>query len=182
MSIVQGIKNQFNGLSWQTPVNCAKKTATVTISTLTNKKVMYTTGALAGLIALYRIFTDGPHKGLEHANEEMGKDYADLFIKAGKSSKHSHFLEVIKEPVTLFLFDSSVHPAYVKTKNVIFSTAMETVNNAITLSAAAGAIAAPMLLNNPIGIGIGAVSTGILLLRGASFILHDVLGVGKKGL
>ena len=145
-------------------------------------KVAVGVGILAGLLSLYSVFKDGAAKGANCAREEMADSYVDLFVKADTSSRYSHLIEKIKEPVAKFMFDNPIYPTYVKTKNFITSVAGEVVNNGVSIAAAGGAIAAPLLLSPPVGTVIGAACAGVLLIKGAHFVLHDVMGFGKKGL
>ena len=155
------------------------------VSTIANKRTLKSgviaTGITAALITLYNIFTNGPEKGIRNAKEQMGENYADLFIKANSSQSHNHLGEKIKHFIRDYLFDDPLYPAYTKVKNVVISTAGEVLNNGLEITAAAGAIAAPLMLGGPVGLGIGAICAGFLAFEGASFFFGDALGIGKEG-
>ncbi len=161
--------------------------------TLANKYVMMGTGLTAGAITAYDILKGGHSKGITKAREEMASGYVDLFVKSNSSKSYSPFLEKNRKFIVGKLFDNSVYPAYQKTKNVVKSTVGEVFNRADSVIATAGAIGAPILFKkapklaslpgaSAIGVGIGAVCTGFLALKGASAFFGDILGFGKKGL
>jgi len=146
------------------------------------QKAQMSVGILAGLVALKSILTDGSAKGERNAKEEMASFYTKLFMNADSSLEYSHLREKAKETFLKLRFDDPIYPSYVKNKNIILSTIGEVfnTNNAINLTAATGAVAAPLIFasGSVAGTAIGITCLGILAFQGAKF----VLGLGKDGL
>lgn len=144
-----------------------------------------TVAALAAVATGYSIFKDGYEKGVRNAKETLGQYYADIFMSTNSSPRYSHLLEAVRRPIENLKFDDPVYPAIVRTQNVIASTAEEVVENALPLLLTF-TTAAPMMLKNMrntlTGKVISGVSAGILLFEGATQVINEFLGIGKKTL
>ncbi len=145
-------------------------------------------GVVAGGAALltgYSILKDGYEKGMRNAKERLGQYYADLFVSTNSSPRYSHLFEGMRKSILDFKFDDSVYPAFVRTKNVIFSTLGEIPNNLLSIGLTAGA-AIPLIFkgmrNSTTGIAVSAISAGLLLAEGTKNFVKEFFNAGKKSL
>ncbi len=149
---------------------------------LANRFVQWPTALTIGGITAYSIVNDGLDRGRQYANEQMAKDYLDLFAKTQTAPHESNLLERMKIGARDILFNNKIYPAYTKTKNAIGGLLAETASNSLNVAAVAGFFTGLFSKSNSkfMKTILPAVSTAYLLLSAGKTLAVDVLGIGKK--
>ena len=130
-------------------------------------------GAIGATLVTYDALNRGSRHGLTRANNEEGKELADVFM-SHQSGSDSTVIEKLKKMYREYLLDDDTMSQFSAVKNVIFNCAYEMAKSALPLILATGAIVGGLK-----GRVYGTISAGLLLVGGVKVVFDDVLGNDK---